>query len=143
MTKIYDYIRFNVQREVNGAFIEAKANRIHDAVRRNMRASFRLSLSHHVRRNFISKFRYMFCELVRSRKNFSSIAVSACGRKVRNGETANGPSGMICAQELQNRRGKQPLPSRSLRLPFPRSLSLSPSPPSLSSPLIHAIGARC
>lgn len=37
-------------------------------------------LSRHVRRNFIFRFRYMFCELVRSRKNFSSIAVSACGR---------------------------------------------------------------
>lgn len=34
-----------------------------------------------VRRNFISRFRYVFCKLVRSRKNFSSIAVSACGRK--------------------------------------------------------------
>jgi hypothetical protein len=44
MTKIYVYIRFNVQYEVNGAFIEAKASRIHDAVRRNVRASFSLSL---------------------------------------------------------------------------------------------------
>lgn len=48
--------------------------------------------------------------------------------KVRNGETANGPSGMICAQhtqELQNRRGKTPstprpqLPFSSLSLPLP------------------------
>ncbi|EGI70349.1 hypothetical protein G5I_01109 [Acromyrmex echinatior] len=47
--------------------------------------------------------------------------------KVRNGETANGPSGMICAQhtqELQNRKGKTPSspPSIALFLAF----SISP-----------------
>lgn len=39
--------------------------------------------------------------------------------KVRNGETANGPSGMICAQhtqELQNRRGKTPSSPLSIAL---------------------------
>lgn len=57
--------------------------------------------------------------------------------KVRNGETANGPSGMICAQhtqELQNRRGKT---------------LFHPSPPSIAlflafstSPLIRVVSIR-
>lgn len=68
-----------------------------------------------LRRNFISRFRYMFCQ--RS-KEFLLDRGFRVRSKVRNGETANGPSGMICAlhtQELQNRRGKTP--ARACRLP--------------------------
>lgn len=59
--------------------------------------------------------------------------------KVRNGETANGPSGMICAQhtqELQNRRGKTPSSTPApAHCPFPRFLCLSL--------LIYTCGIRC
>lgn len=59
------------------------------------------------RRNFISGFRYMFYRIDPSDpKEFLLDRGFRVRSKVRNGETANGPSGMICAphtQELQNR----------------------------------------
>lgn len=98
-----------------------------DAGRRNARSR---ALSPRSRRNFISRFRYMFCELARP-KEFLLDRGFRVRSKVRNGETANGPSGMICAlrtQELQQNRGgggEDTLPhSHILSLPFPSYLSL-------------------
>lgn len=121
VTKDWCCTNFSAEFEVAGAFIETEAsNPRRRAGRFNARSprskEFHLQIPLHVLRTGSIAKEFL---LDRGFRVWS---------KVRNGETTNGPSGMICAQhtqELQNRRGKIPssppsqLPFSSLSLPLP------------------------